>query len=352
LPTPGTTTRLPRSRPFTAACAQSSALIQTKSGVEAAASKPACWSVNSVFTGPGQSAVAVTPVPVKSLLSTSVKASTNAVEAEDVPWRGSGWKPAVEATFSTAPLPRSTIRGTYSPHGWTTASTFVWTIHSVTLRVMNRLGVAVLVILAFTLPACGGDDDGGGGTSANSPPSTAEEPPSAAEETNTTSEADGEERPPDRDEPDADGQEESERRAPTLTEYVRSADRICREAQSAIARRSAEYRKVAAALARGKIKPQEYYRRGGELTELSGAIAERAVADLKELPPPRSRREAVEAYLEGAAAQSEMLSAQGEALQQGRNKEVAKLNRRLAQASQGTRRAARRVGFRVCGGGT
>ena len=47
--------------------------------------------MNSVLTGPGQSAVAVTPVPFRSLLNTSVNDSTNAFEAEYVLCRGSGW---------------------------------------------------------------------------------------------------------------------------------------------------------------------------------------------------------------------------------------------------------------------
>ena len=218
---------------------------------------------------------------------------------------------------------------------------------------MTRLGALTLVALTLGLAACGGDDDDGGGTTSSPPATTTdEEARTATEATDTTAEADGEEREPEDDGGGDDEEARSQPRAPSLTEYVRSADRICREAQSAVARRSAEYRKVAAALARGKIKPQEYYRRGGKLTELSGEIAGRAVADLKELEPPRSRREAVEAYLEGAATQSEILTAQGEALRQGRDKEVARLNRRMAQASQGTRRAAQRVGFRVCGGGS
>jgi hypothetical protein len=211
---------------------------------------------------------------------------------------------------------------------------------------MTRLGALTLVALALVLPSCGGDDDDGGTTS-DSPPTTAEEARTATEETDTTSDGEGEERAPDEDGGDGQG---SQRRAPSLAEYIQSADRICRGAQSTIARRSAEYRDLGAALARGRIKPEEYYRRGGELTELSGDIARRAVVDLKKLPRPRARREAVEAYLEGATTQSAILSAQGKALRQGRTKAVGKLNRRMAQASEETRSAARRVGFRVCGG--
>jgi hypothetical protein len=214
---------------------------------------------------------------------------------------------------------------------------------------MTRLGALTLValVLALALAACGGDDDDGGDTTSGSVPTTTEEARTATEETETAAEDDGEERGD-----DESNDERSEPRAPSLAEYVRSADRICRDARSAIVRRSAEYRKVTIAVARGKIKPQEYYRRGGKLTEQTGEIALRAVADLKELPRPRSRREAVEAYLASAATQATTLTEQGEALQHGRNKAVTKLNRRAAQASQETRRAAQRVGFRVCGGGS
>ena len=218
---------------------------------------------------------------------------------------------------------------------------------------MTRFGALALVALTLTLPACGGEDDDAGGGTGGAPPTTEEEARTATVETDTPAEADGEEGEPERDDDDGGGGgERSQPEAPSRAEYIQSADRICREAQSAIARRSAEYRKVGAALARRKIKAEEYYRRGGELTELSGEIAERAVADLKELEAPKSRREAVEAYLEGATTHSAILTAQGKALRQGRIKEVAKLNRRAAQVGRETRRAARRVGFRVCGGGS
>jgi hypothetical protein len=102
-------------------------------------------------------------------------------------------------------------------------------------------------------------------------------------------------------------------------------------------------------LARGKIGRREYFRRGGELNERSGRIAQRAVAQLKDLPRPTSRRAAVETYLDGAAKQAAILTAQGRALRRGRVKEVGVLNGRITQVHLRTRSAARRVGFRVCG---
>src|SRR3954468_20967003 len=76
---PGITTRLPRSRPSIPAFATSSALAQNASGK--ASSPSSATSANSVFTGPGQSAVTETPEPLSSACRDSVKLSTNAFVA-------------------------------------------------------------------------------------------------------------------------------------------------------------------------------------------------------------------------------------------------------------------------------
>ncbi len=213
---------------------------------------------------------------------------------------------------------------------------------------MTRFGVLALAVLTLALMGCGdvADDDAGGG----SQPPAADKAQTTAEESGTTAETDAED-----DDRGAGGTSEgqgSAQEAPSLAEYIRRADRICRGAQAAIAHRSAEYRKLTAAVAQGKIEREEYLRRAGEQTERSGEIAQRAVVDLKELPQPTSRRDAIEAYLQGAATQSATLTAQGAALRQGDTEELAELNRRIAEASQQTRTAARRVAFRVCGGGS
>lgn len=222
---------------------------------------------------------------------------------------------------------------------------------AVTLRAMTRLGALALVALAVALPACGDDenDDAGGGAQ----PTSVDELQTAPEEGGTTSTTEGEGEDEDEDQESTSGGEEQDptSEAPSRAEYIRSADRICRTAQLAIARQSAEYRSVTKAFAQGKVEREEYYRRAGGLTVESGEIAMGAVADLKELPQPSSAREAIEAYLRGATTQSELLTAQGRALQQGNAKEVAKLDPRVGRANGKTRTAARRVGFRVCGGG-
>jgi hypothetical protein len=202
---------------------------------------------------------------------------------------------------------------------------------------MTRFGALALAVLTLALAACGDDDDDADG---GSQPRAADQARTAAEENGAASETGG----------GSEGQD-SQRKAPSLAQYIRRADPICRRAQVAIARRSTQYRDLTNRLALGKIKRQEYLRRSGELTEQSGEIAQRAVLDLKELPPPTSRREAIEAYLQGATAQSAILTAQGRAVRQGRDEEVAKLNRRSAKAGRDARNAARRVGFRICGGG-
>ena len=63
LSAPGTTTRLPWSVPSTAWRPISSADIQNASGVSSSIPVIPAMSVNSVLTGPGQTAVTVTPLP-------------------------------------------------------------------------------------------------------------------------------------------------------------------------------------------------------------------------------------------------------------------------------------------------
>jgi len=214
-------------------------------------------------------------------------------------------------------------------------------------------------VLAVALPGCGGDDDGSGAEPGSQPGVTDQAQVTTEDTGPTTSESDvgGDKRAGTDGNDDGHGngggdEQSADPKPPSNAEYVRAADRICRSAQVAIARQSAKYRDVFEAYAKRKIKRQEYFRRGGELTERSGEIAQRAVVDLKELPSPTSRREAIEDYLQGAAQQAALLTQQGTALGEGRAKEVAKLNRRAARARAKTRSAARRVGFRVCGGGS
>jgi hypothetical protein len=202
-----------------------------------------------------------------------------------------------------------------------------------------RLTAIALALLSLAIGGCGDDGDDAS-ENAQTSPGAGDQVQTAAEESDTTSQT-----------APSEGHA-SNGKAPSRTEYIRRADRICRSAQAAIAARSAEYRDLTAAVAQGKIERQEYVRRAGQETERSGAIAQRAVIDLKELPPPTSRRDAIEAYLQGATKQSAALTAQGAALRQGDTEELAELNRRIAEASQQTRRAARRVGFRICGGGS
>ena len=78
---PGTIARLPLSAASTAAFATPSAEVQKTPGTwSSAASRPAT-SMNSVFTGPGQTAVTVTPVPLSSWCEASLRLSTNALVA-------------------------------------------------------------------------------------------------------------------------------------------------------------------------------------------------------------------------------------------------------------------------------
>ena len=213
---------------------------------------------------------------------------------------------------------------------------------------MIRLGVSALAVLTLALPACGDDDSGSAGGSDSQAPTTdqAQTAPEGEEQGTTTSETDAEGGAPDGGHEGESGQPQR----PSLAEYIERADRICGAAQDANRPRSEEYVELTKQLARGKVESDEYFRRAGELVEQNGEAAENAVVDLKELPTPASRRNAVEAYLAGATTQAAIFTAQGKALREGRTDEVGRLDRRMAQVREQTQDAARRVGFRVCGG--
>jgi hypothetical protein len=206
---------------------------------------------------------------------------------------------------------------------------------------MARLLGIALIALAFA--ACG--DDGGDDGSQTSTTDQAQTVPEENETTSTTEAED--------DAPTSGGDDEqgSGSEPPSLAEYVRSADAICRTAQADIARNSAEYRDLTNDLAQGKIERENYVRLAGDLIDGSAEIAQEAVIDLKELPLPASRQDAIEAYLQGATTQTEILAQQGDALRDEDTEEIAALNSRITQVNQENRSAAQRVGFRVCGGG-
>jgi hypothetical protein len=210
-----------------------------------------------------------------------------------------------------------------------------------------RLPASALLVATLAVAGCGGDDEGKPGGGSQSPPP--DQAQTATVEGATTPGGRAEDAPS---ESGGGNGRRSHPKPPSLAEYVQRADRICRTTQLTIAKRGGEYRDLTKAFAQGKIEQAEYLRRSGRLTERSGEVAQRAVVHLKELRRPASRRDAIAAYLRGATRQSAILTAQGRALRGGRNKEVAKLNGRIAQAGAETRRAARRVGFHVCGGGS
>jgi hypothetical protein len=78
---PGTTTRLPRSIAFTPCSATSAGSVQKNPGSDSASEPNPAMSTNSVRTGPGQSEVALTPVPASSACRASVNESTKAFVA-------------------------------------------------------------------------------------------------------------------------------------------------------------------------------------------------------------------------------------------------------------------------------
>jgi hypothetical protein len=119
---------------------------------------------------------------------------------------------------------------------------------------MARLLGIALVTLAFA--ACGddADDSAGGGSQV----STTDQAQTAPEESGTTSTTEAED---DVSTSSGAGEQGSGSQAPSLAEYVRRADPICRSAQADIARNSAAYRDLTNDLAQGKIERQDYVRR-------------------------------------------------------------------------------------------
>ncbi len=108
---PGVTTRSPRSRARRPASAICPGVRHIGFGSFDAKSWAPETSWNSVLTGPGQTAVTVTPVPSVSACTASAKLSANAFAAAYVALPGSGWKAAVELVIRIAPRPRRTIPG-------------------------------------------------------------------------------------------------------------------------------------------------------------------------------------------------------------------------------------------------
>ena len=77
----GDDARFPLSAASTAAFATASDDIQKTSGSWSSACAMPATCVNSVLTGPGQTAVRVTPVPFSSSCTASLRLSTNALVA-------------------------------------------------------------------------------------------------------------------------------------------------------------------------------------------------------------------------------------------------------------------------------
>ena len=84
--------------------------------------------MNSVRTGPGQTAVTVTPEPRSSVRIASLNERTKDLLAAYTAEPGSGWKAAVEAMLITLPRPRSTMPVRKRLVRSTTASTLIRTI--------------------------------------------------------------------------------------------------------------------------------------------------------------------------------------------------------------------------------
>ena len=103
---------------------------------------------------------------------------------------------------------------------------------------------------------------------------------------------------------------------------------------------------------RRELGRHAFYRRSAAVTADTAELARRAIARLRNLPPPRarSRRAALDDYLESASEVPRVLAAQAAAQRSGDTREVMKLNKELAGVATRSRAAARRFGFSRCGG--
>ena len=199
----------------------------------------------------------------------------------------------------------------------------------------SRTRLVALAVLAVALVGCGGEDDEGD-----------HDPGRRVGTVGTQAHADSE--TVDARSPDADGDVD----AGTIAreEYIERADRICREVQARLGGGGAEIRRLVRALARDEIGRREYYRRTAAITADAAQIARRALARLKNLPRPRSRRAALDEYLDLAADVPRLLAAQAALQRKGQVRQVAELTRELASGGARRRAAARRFGFVRCGG--
>jgi hypothetical protein len=216
---------------------------------------------------------------------------------------------------------------------------------------MARIAYIVLLALALGLGACGGDDeqDGSGGSSGNSAaPADGTSGRAQSDETTTATGADGD---PDSDAGGSDGGGSAEgEQPPTRADYVKRADAICSRARHEIGERGDQVAELVQQAQKRKITAQEYYRRTSSLTARSAEIARDAVGELKALPKPDSRREALQRYLDASAEQAQTLGKQAQAQGRGDGDVVGRLNAQLQRTGARTRAAATEFGFHSCGG--
>jgi hypothetical protein len=193
-----------------------------------------------------------------------------------------------------------------------------------------RLAALALVFAVLALAGCGGDDDGA-------------QPQGGAVSTDAGG-GDG----PGESPADGAGSE-----APTQSrqDYIRAGDRICVEARRGLQAAGREFQDLLRDFASKQIDKSEYYRRGADLTAKFAAVARRAIDKLEALPKPTRRRAAFDRYVESTRMQARLLAEQADAQRKGDLQTVAKLNRQVARASQASRGAARRFGFKRCGNG-
>ena len=212
---------------------------------------------------------------------------------------------------------------------------------------MLRLSIlaAVLVLLA----GCGGDDDGSSQDPAPAPAETVagEGPDRSAPESDAAPGDTTAAGPPRAMDDDSAGEPE----AVSRTEYIREADRICADVRKDLGAEGRKLQDVLQKLAARKIGKREYYRLSGDLTERFAELVRAAVDRIERLPRPKERRDALDDYLAATRAQSRLFAEQAEVQRRGDVQASAEVNRRLARAAARTRAAARRFGFRTCGGG-
>jgi len=196
-----------------------------------------------------------------------------------------------------------------------------------------RLTLALMLVAAFALSACGAGSSGGSGEKRSA--STAGHASGPGGASGSAGAAGSRPVSP-------------VGRAPRPT-FVRNADRVCRDAHARLARLSHQMSGLFTATARRQVSVPQYYRRASALTRESAREVTRAVENLRALPRPRNS--GLERYLSLSAVQARLLAGEADALQRRDLDAMRRLKQQIHEIVVQSRAFAHSYGFHACGGG-